>query len=448
MGPADCPLPEVASALGSFIKPRDEVTTIRRNLQAYLRKQLPGDEETVLSTVNLTTPLDENLGDPPSALTGVRKAYWKALQANQVAQTKYDALKADLEALKRPGDPASAPEPSSTSISETYVPLLRQKEKLRRLKVLEHAHSSLPSLPSEPLEDHLKSQLGPQTTPPSSHPPTSSSTQKTPEVEAKLLELKKAVLTAKRRVQDQEARNAVNKASLPPPEEMGSSAQIAGLQKALQELTVWMEEMLGVIADAEAEAAAGSVPPTPGAAANGTPDRAEKKFDLDEIEAAYERYLHARRRLVQHVASPRLDDNDGATEPLFDTPLHSSSKSAKPTTKSPPELLLPYIPALFSLKTGESALLAQKSYIWRQLSASEAETARLVQRLAGESHLVQSGASRGKEWVEASREADAETESVVLERVRVGEEWSGKAKEAVAGIEAVAGGAEGVIVGR
>lgn len=425
----DCPLPEVASALGPFIKPRDEVSAIRRNLQAYLQKQISGEDGTPLSAVNLTISPEEDLKEPPPALTGVRKAYWKALQANRAAQAKYDALKADLEALKRPE--ATLDQPAS-SITETYIPLLRQKEKLRRLKVLERAYSSLPTLPSDSLEGHLKAHLGAQPTPPSTHAP-SSAPQTAPEVEAKVLAVKKAVLTSQRRVQDQETRNAVAKASLPGNEEMGNGAKIAGLQKALQELTGWMEEMLGVIADAEAEAAGESVPPTPGGTVVG------RRVELEEIEAAYERYLHSRRRLIQSISEDPESDAEDA-EPLFPPPNHNTTSNKRhPSKPSSSELLIPHIERLASVKASETDLLQQKAYIRRQLSVSEAETLRVVGRLAGESHLVQPGASRGADWLKASREAVEETEKVVGERVKAGEQWSRKAREAMEGIEGAGG---------
>lgn len=433
-----CPLPEVASSLEPFIRPRQEATTIRQSLQSCLENQLPLEDGTPLSAINLTTPRDSKLEDPPPPLTGVRKAYWKALQANQAAQARYDALKADLDALKRPGP--SAADTSPASVNETYIPLLRQKERVRRLRVLERAYASLPTLPADALEDQIKTHVGPQPTPPSSHLPSSSSSDArgAPDVEARKLALKKAILTAQRRVHDQGSRNAVSRASGPEEAELGSGARIAGLQRALQELTGWMEEMLGVIADAEAEAASAatngsSQPATPGAEASGFSQGPGKMIELDEIETAYERYLYSRRRLIQTLASPPSESGQDHEEPLF--PPSASKGTHKAPSKSPAELLLPHIASLTSLRSAESALLAQKSHVRSQISAAEDETARLVHRLAGESHLVQPGASHGAEWAEAGREAAEETDKTVVERVTVGEDCSAKATEALDGIE-------------
>lgn len=438
MATHSCPLPEVASTLGPFIRPREDVTAIRRGLQSCLEKHLPREDETPLLAITLVTPQDGKLEDPPPPLTGVRKAYWKALQANQAARAKYDALKADLDALKRPGP--SAADSSSASVNESYIPLLRQKERVRRLRVLERAYVSLPALPTDALEDQLKTQLGPQPTPPSGHVPSSSSSssRNAPDVETRTLALKKAILTAQRSVRDQESRNAVSRASGPEEAELGNGSRISGLQKALQELTSWMEEMLGVIADAEAEAATtatngSSQPATPGAEASGFSQGPAKTVELDEIETAYERYLYSRRRLIHTLASSPTESGPDDQEPLF--PASTSTAAHKAPSKSPAELLLPYISSLASLKSAESALLAQKSHVRSQLSAAEDETGRLVQRLAGESHLVQPGASDGAEWAEAGREAVEETDKTVVERVNVGEVWSAKAKEALEGIE-------------
>lgn len=433
MATPECPLPDGEAALGPFIKPRDEVAAIRRNLQAYLRKQLPLEGGTPLSALNLTTPPDGDLKQPPPALSGVRKAYWNAVRASQAAQAKYDALKSELDALKRP-DPI--PPATTGSMNEAYLSLLRQREKLRRLKVLDRAHSSLPILPADSLDNQIKAHLGSQPTPPSIQPPTSGN-RSSPVVEAKLLALKKAVLTIQRRVQDQEARNAVVKASLPALEQLDDAAKIAGLQNALQKLTIWMEEMLGVIADAEAEAvSANSTPATP--SANGTPRR---KVDVAEIEAAYERYLHSRRRLIARISSHDEDDDAEDMEPLFPNSIASNHKALNNKATSS-EILLPHVPRFTGLKARESSLLQQKAYIRRQLSTSEAETTQLIRRLAGESLLVQPGASRGVDWLQASREAFGETDKVVMERVKAGKDWSEKARETVDGIEGLPGAVE------
>lgn len=435
----DCPLPEVYSSLSPFIKSREEVSAIRRNLQAYLQKQLPLDD-TPLSAVNLTTPLEEDLDEPPPGLIGVRKAYWRALRANQNAQAKYDALKADLDALKRPAQPASAESQTQTiSINESHIPLLRQKEKLRRLKVLEKAYTSLPALPPEPLEDHLKAHLGEQPTPPSTHPPSAAAkgpSSSSPEVEARLLDLKKAILATQRSVQAQESRNALTRAAHPSASsKLSASAQIAGLQSALQVLTEWMEEQLTVIADAEAEAA---VPPTPARERGGVGGKGNAvAFEAEEAEKAYERYLAARKRVVAALTSPPGSEDDRAREPLF-PPSTSTTSTSKPLPHTPPPpLLLPHIPALTQAKTHTTSTLQQKAHLRSLLSSSEGQTARVLARLAGESHLVPPGASRGRDWGDASREADGEIEEVVGSRVRAGEKFAREAGERMEGIERV-----------
>lgn len=424
MDPTSCPLPEVAAALSPFIKPRDEVISIRRNLHAYLQKHLPLDDDTPLASVNLTTPLQETLPDPPPRLTGVRKAYWKALQAHRAAQAKHEALRAELESLKRPGHGSATPSP--TNINETYIPLLRQKETHRRLQVLSKTYSSLPSPSSGTLEDQLKSNLPPAPTPPSSQPPSSSIPSKTsPDVDEKLLALKKVVLETKCRVDDRSARNAVARASLPGPEELGPAAKVVGLQAALQELTGWMEEQLTIIATAEAEGAGTSVPPNR--------DGGEgRKPDFEAIEADYERYLDARQRLIATLNSPSSDSDSPDESPLFPPPSITAPRTNKP---SPAENLLPRIPALTSLKSTEAALLQQTAYIRRQLASSEEETARTLQRLAGESHLVDPAASRGKDWAESSRESGREADEVVTQRVKAALAFAGQAGDLLHGLD-------------
>src|ERR1700761_6761094 len=96
----DCPLPEVAEALRPFIRPREEVTNIRRGLQAHLQNQLRANGATV-SSIDLASPGTVVLDTPSNSLSGVRKAYWRALKAHNAAQSKYDALRAEIDQLQR-----------------------------------------------------------------------------------------------------------------------------------------------------------------------------------------------------------------------------------------------------------------------------------------------------------------------------------------------------------
>lgn len=421
---ANCPIPEVAEALGPFIKPRDEVAAIRRSLQFYIQKQLPGDDS-ILSPVNLATPKEDDLGQPPAGLTGVRKAYWKALQANQDAQAKYDALKADLENLKRPQpDDATIPEPSS--ITENYIPLLKQRERQRRLQVIDRAFSALTQTgknANAPLDEQIKEQFGEQPIPPSTQPSLSRSS----DVEAKVLELKKALVATKRRADEHQSRATLQASTNI---ELSPQAQIAGLQSALQELTLWMENQLTLIASTEEEEESGqqqhSVPPTPSAK--------HPPASTAGIASLYDSYITTRHRLIHSTNNAASPPDSPAVGPLFPCPSPNANTSSASQPKSPSETLLPHLPALLADKAQETALLTQNAHLRRTLSTEEDQTRRIVQRLAGESHLVPPGASRGEDWALAAREAGAAAEAFMLERLQAGEVSAKGAGEALEGM--------------
>ena len=427
MASEDYPLPEVAEALSPFIKPRDEVTNIRRGLQSYLQNQLKS-EGSSLSSINLVNPQVSQLDSPPPGLSGVRKAYWKALQAHTEAQAKDDALKTELDQLKHSktvsGDKTRTP--SIAAANEGYISLLRQREKHRKLKVIERALLNISSVGSEAsannLEDVVKKKIGDLPSPPGTQP----SFGRSPEVEAKVLELKKAVVSAKRRVEDQKSHTATHVTN--GVSEVPTQAEILGLQKALQELTSWMETQLTVIANSEAEVQNNES----SLFEHGTP--AKSPVPVEEIESLYEHYLEARQRLIETVNESREDEEQEPTSLDIGSSSSKSVDASKAVTKSSGESILPYMSTLVSMKQQEQALMQSNAYIRRQLSVAEEETARLIRRLADESHLVQPGASSGKDWADAAKAAGAAADEFIKQRLVTGEEAADSAKQSLQGI--------------
>ncbi|RMZ11176.1 hypothetical protein D0862_03042 [Hortaea werneckii] len=401
-----CPLPEVAEALGPFIKPRDEVSRIRQELQSYLQKQA-GSADVPLSTANVTASSERDVLSPRPALSGVRRAYLHALRAHSEARGKHDRLRADLERLsagsldenKRTNTSASAIERAFEGISSTG-------------KAATNAH----------IDDLVRQKAGDLPAPPSVQQQTYSDK---PDVDSRVLELKKAIIATKRRVD-------LLTASDPRSNEetsRQSKSEVAGLQAALQELTVWMEDQLSLIGSAEGESQA--APPTPSTGEQATSGATSS---VEDIGALYEDYIDARERLITTINSPPST----AT-----TPDNSRSGSRSPPSRdierraSPAETLLPHIRRLASTKLNEQALLQQSAYLRRQISTAESEDQRLILRLADESHIVQPGASKGKDWAEAGREASRATTEAASERLKAGEKAAASAKRALDDIEYV-----------
>lgn len=415
----DCPIPEVAEALSPFIKPRAEVATIRRSLQAYIENQFQRNGRT-FSVASLAAPdVSQRLIDPPPALSGVRRAYWKALQAHQIAQASYDALRAELLELREDNGANGhlSGDDASDAIIEGYIPLLRQREKHRKLQVIERALHDVDAagsmISSGSVDDIVKSKAGEAPIPPTSSLAPSSHSALS---EDKVLELKKAIISAKHTVDEQ---SASHPSSLPNETKAPPEAELRALRNAHDELTIWMEQQLAAIADAEAEDSA--VPESP--AINGFTQH--RLVTSVEIEQLYDKYLATRQRLIQTIDHPPTPEGHLFVCP--DTSNGPRNKDVEQPTSSAP-ILLPYIPHLISIKQQEQSLLQQSSYMKRHLSSAEIETERLVARLANESHLVHPGASRGKDWADAAIDAQSTTKEYVEQRVQAGMGSSAKAE--------------------
>jgi hypothetical protein len=416
--PQEFPLPEVAEALGPFIRPRNEIAQIRKELQNHVQSQLKSGDAP-LATTNLANPTEGELPDvPTSSLTGVRRAYLKALQAHATAQSRYEALKADLARLQT-GTTEDHTKPKEALVHESYIPLLRQRERQRKLLVLDSTfaqiHAAGKGVVDGHLDDVVRQQAGDLPTPPSTQP---SAFNEKPDVNARILELKKAILSTKRSI-DAPKSGPSSTQSVASSKSM-NEPEIAGLQHALNELTGWMEHQLAIIGETEAEAAQ-SAPPTP--SANGQVGDTVPT-SLDDVEVLYEQYLEARQRLIETSNDPP----ESKFDPISLSPIRERSSAQGSSRSSAAETILPFIPSLVSSKQQEASLLQQGTHIRRAITTAEAETLRLISRLADESHLVHPGASKCKDWADAANEAGKATKEAALQRVRAGQDFAGAAE--------------------
>jgi hypothetical protein len=407
-------LSQVAELLNPFIRTREEVAAIRRDLQQYLGTHLESNDTSLnlLSVPNIRRISSES---PPSALSAVRGAYWRSLKAQSAAQAKHDALQGDIEQLKRKQASSGAnADNTSGATGEGYLGLLRQRERHRKLKVVDRALSKMSTdtdKTSSSFDDVVKGRVGEVPVPPSTQP----SISRDPEVEANFTELKKAVISTKRRINQHKISSATNEEQNVPPE-----VEVAGLQKALQELTMWMEDQLTIIAETEPEQNASKDPVTNGGE--------EAHASVEDIEVLYDRYLEARQRLVRNVNHGTQTDAAAHHEEwLAELSNPRTTSSPLPPTKTPGNVIVPFIPKLLAVKAEEQSFVQQSAYLRRQLSDSESGTARLIERLADESHLVQPGASQGIDWANAV--ATDTTEESVLQRLEIGKTYTSSATE-------------------
>lgn len=422
MDPSECPLPEVAANLKQYIKSRDEVACVRHGLQRHLEAQAAG-RSTPLNNSNLVGPLVSKPDARSASLSGVRKAYLKALEAHVQAQERYETLRTELEQMKHPQimlDSSDGGNAAGKSSAE-YLSLLRQQERHRKFKVVETALSSIitndNTITTGNLEDVIKDKIGELPTPPGLQPTQS----RDPEVDIKTMALKKAVLSTKQRVDIHSKRSVAQSMSVA--NGNATEAEIAGLQNALQELTAWMEDHLAIIAEAEPEAQVGAEDAADADSAPTAPTT------LEDVEARYEQYLEARQRMVHGINMSENDSNIDDAEWLAELNAPRQASMPPPTSKANAAAIVPFITALVEAKQREHSQVQQTAHVRKQVSAAEETTARLIQRLADESHLVHPGASHGKDWARAATEAGSATRGNALERAQSGEDFAKAAQE-------------------
>ncbi|KJX92333.1 hypothetical protein TI39_contig5868g00002 [Zymoseptoria brevis] len=421
----DCPFPEVAESLEPFIKTRQETTAIRHSLQSTLP----------LSTIQVSQPITpEEI--KPSRLVGVRRAYYRALQAHNAAQAKYAAVKEELAQLSAAGeqDAPTEADAGSNFLTDSYIPLIRQREKQRKLLVIDKALTKVTQVGGEVIAESFDSVAAREVGDLPGLPSATLSADRE-DSEYDLLRLKKAILSTRQQISEHEKHSARAKKQIEGHGvEVDGQADLKALQKTHMALTMWMESQLGLIGDVEA--------PTPKAAdttgnANGAPE-----FTIRDVEELYDTYLSARTRLLQLVAHPTSPGPHSPPPSFIDSRAQNPSESTTHATNdqhpllTPSVLALPYLHPLLTANTTTSNLTRQTSHLRRTLAQSELRTQELLGRLADESHLLPPGFPRGgKAWRDAGREAGAKTREVAMGRVEKGLEFVEMAEGVVREVE-------------
>lgn len=442
-----CPLPkEVAEALQPYIKTRQEVEHVRRGLQASFP----------VSTLD-TARKSYSETPEPGGLTGVRKAYLQALQAHRVAQERYDALKTELEQLSRSEPtPGGAQGNTTAFLTESYVPLIRQRERRRKLAIVEKTLAKITAAGGDTVVESFdkvaKREVGELPHPPS----TSGYADRELESDYDLTRLKKAILSTKRELEEHEELSA--QANGIAEGDINPHADLKALQKTHSELTAWMENQLAMISDVDSTKDGSSS--TYSAAENSAGE--EAAFSLSDIENLYKQYLDSRQRLLRVVSHQERQDSSPSSSP--DTARRRSTSPTTPTTTTttldsdhslpaPSELILPYLTRLTSTKQTSQSLSQQTTHLRRQLTLAETQTQDILTRLADESHLVQpehhhhrrrGGAPQGQDWREAAEEAREATVNVVKKRVESGNAFAEQAVQTLESIHGLPGCVDGI----
>lgn len=420
----DFPLPEVAEALSPFIKPRDEVKAIRQDLQAYLKSHLDTkDAPLTVATLSDPSPRDPNRG-PPEALSGVRKAYYRALQTHFAAQTRYDNLKAELERLSQDGTGRPNDQrPDELADASEYVTVLRQRQKLRKLRAIDQALEETTAvgddLLAKGLEEKVHSQTGQA---PASPAATTIDPGTTSDVEEKVMELRRAILTTKRSIDAVQARSQAEDA------QRSSKGEAHALQRAHDELSTWIEQQLVTISETE--------PARDNYEEQNNHHPTREGQEVAAIESLYTRYTTARTQILSTIANSPANPEETNVTQTQPNGLRPQQLYPTPTTNpAPATILLPHLSALLHAKESNQYHTQTTTHLRRALATSNENTRRLFARLAEESHLVAPGVEKGEAWLKAGSEASRELEAFVREQVAVGVKAIGDGGESLTCVE-------------
>ncbi|KAK6335133.1 hypothetical protein TWF718_010571 [Orbilia javanica] len=306
-------LPAVESALSPFIHSPSEVTLIRRHLSS-----------------TLTTLIASSTSPSPSltaqravrTLTGTRKAYYNAAVENLRLRKQWAELTADIKLPVGDPDAATKPThqqqpqtpthirshsrkistivtPSPTDWTQTYDQVLELRRVFSQLTVLGKYQQRITALAqgknislANVFARHNQ-QLPPA--PPGGPLAGKDQAGGTGGDEESLLPLEKAVVDAKRRLEEEkrllaEARERakdIDMANLP------EEVRTAGMVAAKEQLEIWLDEQLRLAGE-------GSATPRKGKTVDMV--HGEEEFDLDEelteIKKVYDDYVESRERML------------------------------------------------------------------------------------------------------------------------------------------------------
>ena len=387
----------VMDALKPFIRDRKETIRIRRILSTYLASMIGGSDESITSPLSISA-LNQGLfvQELPQELSGIRKEYLLALQANIEARKNYERTsqklnlitkkKANLEQLPRelnyPQSASSLLELSQLQhsyerlkIIQGYLDLLRRKEPANEEYL--STSSIWPKL-NVPDDDWpaLESSMEAEASETDAH-----SQSLITQLEKDVLRANESVRQEKRLLEEFKV-DRQNLREREKPLQRPQSTRAPALARARDELVAWMEQMLGKVDTTEGEP---RIDVQRGSQDN-LLDIEKRKTD---IQKTYQDYLEVRKSLVGLLSQRRnipqvtlQEMQKESKKPGY--PESNHTKAMRHATD-----ILPYVTEhLIPAADGQKALLHQDGHLLNGLNAQKVMITNVLDRLADESHLL------------------------------------------------------------
>ncbi|KAI0135497.1 hypothetical protein F4814DRAFT_25067 [Daldinia grandis] len=435
---------QAREVLNHRIRPRDEVTAVRRHLAHGLAQSLGTEQLTSpLSLVDLETTVT-----PSEAWQGIYREYIQAARRNIEIRSSFTALQEEHDAANAALPPppeedqqaqllqlqievnALEQEHERLSIVDKYLEELNQQPAAAPdfldPEVMFKGCTPLPKLPKELMEGFTQDQDAP-----------------TREIKALLARLQSAVLRNKLLAQQEKqnfeklkANNPIDPGRLPP------EVQLQALNAVKDSLINWIETMLSKAGGEEDE---------PSSESPSKPRHKDEKFDHEAHTAAiqkeYQQHVDLRREIITSIAQleqlslQRPQKQKKPQEFLPDEPIPSNTGSAA----SEAFLLTPYLEKLQAISREQKGLIQEKSHINTSLTKQQQDLNKILDHLVEESHLLPKypakrtakprqsfgsatkGSSRAnvtdqiEPWISAAHSAQIATLEAVFEKVEEGQ---------------------------
>ena len=462
-----------------YIKSRQEASRIRQLLAAHLEAQL---EHTAGHPKLALLSLPDSTTDVKSfskTVRGLHKEYLKAFKTNIKARREYDqicrvgALHHSASTNHHTGSAGLPHTPKGISdrkeYLETYISLLRQRQRHERLLILQDYVDKLEQKTEAATSflDQAKpedSQLPrvPVDLVTTSDATLQESSQDT--LQDLICNLEKAVLRAKLHLRNEKQLLEKIKANRSRQQQTNgglvpkSEGTLQALGRTRNELINWIEEELGKAGDSALDEEGDQNPP------HVLVDGESLDEQLDAVKAQYGRYIQARQEFLDAIADPVNTES-------FPKPVDESSteveRAENETTPSATWIISPYLQELLLTANEQKSLIQQKSHLTVSLAKQYKETIQAFDRLAHESHLLpmfplsgQNASRRGysqlemddlegkempnmshraRAWTHAAELASAATEDAVLANIEEGEAALDEARQLLSNVEQLVG---------
>lgn len=393
-------IPPFARQLAPYIKSRQEALRIRQVLTSYLRSHIAFAEEDperpnpyAESHLALCAPHDAvaDVKRIPLELTGLRKDYMKALQANVAARQEYQSISENLTAKsqqRRKAKAEATTTPGPNSELQAYLGLLRDRRRNAKLQVFQHYLQELKARQAIELEQFDKSEDQNQ------------HLQRIDEfedgrqggsgeegVEGLVHKLERAVIRARAQLEREKKLFEELKAQHDAREKAGygdisPAGKIQALQRTRDALVQWVEEKLMSVG-------ANDEGPIEELSSEEIEDAAKQ---LDErrtqIMQQYATYIEARRALLETAAKACQPVTPAPAKPRQAPVDDGNATFEEPSPVDPMDVMSFASERLLPLSKFQRALALQKSYLSGMLSKEKSTTLRTLNRLSDESHLL------------------------------------------------------------